>query len=237
VREAVGEDRAADRHPEAAADRAEEGRSCRGDAEVAVVDVVLDGEHEHLHHEAEPEADDEHVERAGRRGRRWGHPRQQQEPDDEQRRAGDRERLVVPPARDDLAAPDRGREKAQYERQQLQARRGRRGAVDDLQEERQVGRRPEERQPDDEAHRAGDREDAAGEQAQRQHRLGRATFNGDQRRGGDHREDAEADDLPRAPRVGRPAEARREHERAGREAEQDRPPDVDARLAALGRHA
>ena len=64
--EAVGEDRAADGHAEAAADRAEEGRARGRDAEVAVVDVVLDGEHEHLHHEAEPEAEDEHVERRAR---------------------------------------------------------------------------------------------------------------------------------------------------------------------------
>ena len=67
-----------------------------GHAEIAVVGVVLDREDEYLHHEAEPEADDEHVQRPRERRRRRPHRREQQEADDEDRRARDGERLVAP---------------------------------------------------------------------------------------------------------------------------------------------
>jgi hypothetical protein len=235
--EAVGEDRAADGHAEAAADRAEEGRPGGRHAEVAVVDVVLHGEHEHLHDEADPQAEDEHVERAFEGARVRAHRREPPEADDHERGTGDRERAVVTPPRDDLPAADRGDEQPEDQRQQLEAGAGRRGAGDDLQEERQVGRRAEEAEADDEADRARHGEHAAGEQAHRQHRLGRALLDRDEQRGGGDGDDAEADDLPRAPAVGLAAQARRQHEAAGGEAEQDRAEHVDACLATLLWHA
>ena len=81
------------------------------------------------------------------------------------------------------------------------------------------------------------REDAAREQAHRQHRLGGALLDGDEHRGRDDGDHAEADDLPRAPAVGRAAEARGQHEAARGEAEQDRAEHVDARVPALLGHA
>jgi hypothetical protein len=121
VGEAVGEDRAADRDAEAAADRAEERRARGRHAEVAVVDVVLDREHQHLHDEADSEAEDDHVERALETARRGLHRRQPPEADDHDRRAHDREGAIVTPARDDLAAADRGDEQPEDQRQQLEA--------------------------------------------------------------------------------------------------------------------
>ena len=50
AREPVREDRAEERDADRAADLAEERRARGRDAEVLVVDRVLRGEHEHLHH-------------------------------------------------------------------------------------------------------------------------------------------------------------------------------------------
>ena len=52
-----GEHRAEDRRADGAAERAEEPRGGRGDAELAAVDAVLHGDDQHLrdHPEAEPE--------------------------------------------------------------------------------------------------------------------------------------------------------------------------------------
>ena len=61
ARELVGEDGAEHRHPDRAADLAEEGRARAGDAEVLVVDGVLGGKDEHLNDEPEAEPEHEHV--------------------------------------------------------------------------------------------------------------------------------------------------------------------------------
>ena len=168
VRQLAREDRAEHGRAEGAADRAEQCRPRGGDAELAVVDGVLDGEHEHLHHEAEPEAEHEHVRRGGGDAGVGVHQREQVEADDHHRRADDREDLVAPGARDQLARADRRDQQAAHHRQQLQARGGRAGAVHDLQEERQVRDRAEEREADDQADQARAREDAVAEQRERQ---------------------------------------------------------------------
>ena len=59
--EAVREDRAEDGDADRAADLPEQRRARGGDAEEPVVDRVLRGEHEHLHHQPEPEAEEQHV--------------------------------------------------------------------------------------------------------------------------------------------------------------------------------
>jgi hypothetical protein len=59
--EPVGGDGAEDRDADRAADLAEQGRAGCRDAEVLVVDGVLGGRYEHLHHKADPEPEHEHV--------------------------------------------------------------------------------------------------------------------------------------------------------------------------------
>ena len=208
------EDRAEHGRTEGATDRAEQRRARGRDTELAVWDGVLDCEHEHLHHEAETEAEHEHVGRGGRDARVGIHQREQVEPDHRHGGADDREDLVAATPRDQLPGSDRGDQQAAHHGQQLQAGLGWAGTVDDLEEERQVGDRAEQREPDDQPDQARRREDAVAEQPQRQHRLGSASLGedeADERDGPDH---AEPDDLRGSPGVGVAAERRQEHDRA-----------------------
>ena len=199
--QARGEDRPEDRHAEGAADRAEEGRGRRGDPDLLRPDVVLDDEDEHLHDEADPDPDDQHVERGQPGCGADAEPREQVHAADEHGRARDRERLVAADAADRPARGDSGDEQAGHQRQQAQTRARRAGAVDELQVERDEDDRPEHRHPDREAHRVRDPEDTRAEQLQRQDRLFDARLppeeHGEQR----HSDDGEPDDRRRAPGV------------------------------------
>jgi hypothetical protein len=110
--EPVGEDRAQHRGSDRAADRAKQRRSGRGHAEIAVFDRVLHRQHEHLHHAAEPQPQDEHERRGLQMARVSVQRREQDQPRAHDRRARNRERPVVPGAADDLAGADRGQEQA-----------------------------------------------------------------------------------------------------------------------------
>ena len=79
-RKLIAEDRAEDGHADCPSHRAEQRRACGRDAEVAIVDGVLDGQDQHLHHEAEPQPEEEHVEIGDECRRARGEPREQHMP-------------------------------------------------------------------------------------------------------------------------------------------------------------
>ncbi len=68
-------------------------------------------------------------------------------------RADDREDLVAPRPRDQPTAHDERDQHPGHQGEQLEARAGRRGAVDDLEVQRQEDDRPEHREADDEGRR------------------------------------------------------------------------------------
>ena len=69
----VGEDGSEHRGAERAADHPEEGRARRGRPQLLVGDGVLDRHDQHLHDQAQPEAEDDHVRRRWST-RRWSRP-------------------------------------------------------------------------------------------------------------------------------------------------------------------
>ena len=90
---------------------------------------------------------------------------------------------------------------------------GRALALDDLEEHRHVDDRAEQREPDGEADRARGDEDPVAEQRERHDRLARSRLGKDEQRQEHRRDHDEADDLRRAPVVGRAAEADRQNQR------------------------
>ena len=172
--------------------------------------------------------------RGGRDARVGVHQREQVEPDHHHRGADDREDLVAPAARDQLARSDRGDQQASHHGQQLQPGCGWAGTVHDLEEERQVRDRAEQREPDDQPDEARRREDAVAEQPQRQHRLGGASLGEDEAHERDGADHAEPDDLRRSPGVGVAPERGQEHDRAQPGGQQARPEVVDRVAHALG---
>jgi len=167
----VGEDRAEKRNPDRAADRPEHRRAGRGDPKEPVVDRVLHREHEDLHHHPEPESKDDHVERGHPEARPNPEPREQCHSPRHDCRSDNRKDSVPPPPRDQQSAENRRHEQAEHHRRQLKTRLGRAHAFDELEIEREVRHRAEEREADDETDRARDRERAVSEQRQRQDRL------------------------------------------------------------------
>ena len=85
--------------------------------------------------------------------------------------------------------------------------------ADVLQEQREVRDGAEERESDHEADRARHAEDPVREQRERQDRLGRASFDEDERDDEHDARNRERDHSGRAPGVGRAAEARVQHDR------------------------
>ena len=116
-------------------------------------------------------------------------------------------------AADELPGADRGDEQAAHQRQDLQAGAGGAGAKYDLEEQRQVGDRAEQRKPHHEPDGAGDGEHGVTKQPGREHRLGGAPLRQHEGHDQDHREDAEADDLRRPPAVVVPAQGAGQDER------------------------
>ena len=99
-------------------------------------------------------------------------------------------------------AHDRGDEHTRHQRHELQARHGRCGALRDLQAEREVRDRAEEREADDEADCARDGERVVTEERERQDRLAaRASTRTNSGEEHDARDD-QADDLRRPPTPG-----------------------------------
>src|SRR5512133_3803842 len=107
---------------------------------------------------SEPEAEYDHVDRCLPGRHRDADAGEQVHGECHQGGAGDRKRLVASEAADQLPASDRRDEHAAHQRREQKPRL--RGAVtlDDLQVEREIGDRAEEREADDEADRARNRE-------------------------------------------------------------------------------
>ncbi len=229
----VGEDGPEDGHAERGADGPEERRAGGGDPEVPVGDGVLGDQDEHLHHQAEPGAEDEEV-RAHQPGRAV-----LVELVEEQESAGreggpeDREDLPAAGPADDLAGAGRGDQQAEHHRQHVHAGHRRGDVVDHLEEGRQVGHRAEHGEADDEADHGDEAEGPDPEQLQRQYGFGRAPFDGDEGRQQDGGEHGETDDLRGAPAPGRTAEGGDE-DQAGRDGRDEEGAEVvdDVLLAA-----
>ena len=155
-------------------------------------------------------------------------------PDRRNRSADDRERLVAPEPADQAAADDRRDEQPGHHRRQLQSGRRRAPPFHDLQEERQVRHRAEEREPDDEPDAAHTvkirlRKSSSG-------RIGSAA-RCSAKTNKHEQDDAERDqdgDLRRAPLERRAAEAREQHDARQRSGEQRGAEIVDRVLDALG---
>ena len=118
--ETGGEDRTERGGAERAAHGAKEARARGRDPEIGVVDCVLHREHEHLHHQSEPEAQHEHRGVAVQRRRAGIELGQQQHPDQRDRGAGDREHLVAAGGRDRRSRADRADQHTRHHRDQLQ---------------------------------------------------------------------------------------------------------------------
>jgi len=103
--------------------------------------------------------------------------REEEHSDRHDRRSDDREDPVPPPAADQLTAEHRGHEQTQHQGCQLESGPGCAHAFDDLQVERQVRHRTEQREADDEAHRTRDCEGAVSEEGKGQDRLRDARLN------------------------------------------------------------
>ena len=99
--------------------------------------------------------------------------------------------------------------------------------LDDLEVERQIGDRAEEREPDDEADRARDRERAVAEEIERQDRLGGTLLDERERDEENNADHHQRDDLSRPPRPSGAAEAREEHDPRQPSREQRRAEVVD----------
>ena len=208
----VREDRSENRDAEGPADRPEEGRSRGGHAQVGVADRVLHRDDEHLEDQAEAEPEYEEVQAHGERGGVLVHAGKQEKAECHHGGAHDGEDLVPPEPGDELTAPDRGQEQAQHHGKQVDARQGGGNAVHDLKEQRDEGERAEQREASDEANRRSDAEHAGREQAQRQHRLGRAPLGQRPPDGGGDGGDPKADDHAGSPRVrGAPPGGQQDH--------------------------
>jgi hypothetical protein len=116
--QAVVDDHAHRGHTERRTDRTRGLRQCRRRPHCAHRDLVLDRDHEDLHHHPEPDTGDDHV--RGRLGirRRRVHPREQEEPGREHDRPDERVRSVVTAAGDPLAGDRAGGDSAEHERSQ-----------------------------------------------------------------------------------------------------------------------
>ena len=143
--------------------------------------------------------------------------------------------LYRPVAGDHPAAHDRGRQQPEHQGQQLEPRARRALALDDLEEHGHVDDRAEQREPDGEADRARGDEDPVAEQRERHDRLARSRLGQDEQREQHRRDHDEADDLRRAPVVGRAAEADRQDQRGEPAGEERRAEPVDPVPDALDR--
>lgn len=230
VGEAVGEQGPEDRRADAAADLPEVVVGTGGGAEVGGAYGVLHGEDQDGHHHADAGAEDGHPDAVLQPGRVGVEPGQQPHADDGQGAAEDRVGPVVPGAADELSGDDRGADDAAHHRQHQQTGLGGGGAVDHLEEGRQVAGGAEQGDADDEAHQAGDVEDGVTEQAQRDQWFGREVFGDQEEDGGGDRSGGEAEDDLRAPLVLGAAPTGQQHQAGGRGGEQQRAEDVEAGL-------
>ena len=190
-------------------------------------DGVLDRDDEDLHHEAEAEAEDDHVAGDGPGSGGDADRGHQVETDGHEGGADDREDLVAPPAAHDLARSDRRDQQTEHHREQPHARGGRADPLHLLEEEREEGQRAEHGEPDDEPDRARGAEHRVGEEAQWDDRFLRPSLGKDEGDAEDHTGDREPDHERGAPGVGGPPEAGEEHQRGGGEGEEHRPQVVD----------
>ena len=126
----------------------------------------------------------DHVARRLAVRRRDVHPPEQQHPDRQHERAEDDVPAVAAGARDELPGEHRRRHRAEHQRRQHDAGRGRRRADHALHEERHVRDRPEHRHADERHARDAPGDDRVAQDLERQDRLARAAL--------DEREDARA---------------------------------------------
>ncbi len=230
VGEPAREERAEDGRADAAADLPEVVVGAGGGAEVGRAHGVLDGEDEDGHDHADAGAEDGHPDAVVQPGRVGVEAGEQPHADDGQRAAEDRVDAVVTGAADELSGNDRGDDDAAHHRQHQQAGLGGTGAVDHLEEGRQVAGGSEQGDADDEPDQGGDVEDGVAEQAQRDQRLGGEALGDQEEQGGADRSGGESEDRPRPPRVLGPAPTGEQHQAGGGGGEQQGAQDVEAGL-------
>lgn len=114
-----------------------------------------------------------------------------------------------------------------HHRQHLQAGRGRACTIHNLQKERQIGHRAEQREPDDEPDSGGGHKGGVAEQAQRENRLRGAVLYHQKRGQPEHGRGAERENRHRSPRVGGAAEVGQQHHGTQQHREQSRTGEID----------
>ncbi len=230
VGQPVGEEGAEDGGADAAADLPEVVVGAGGGAEVGGAHGVLHGEDQHGHHHADAGAEDGHPDAVVQPGGVGVEAGEQPHADDGQGAAEDRVGAVVPGTADELSGDDRGDDDAAHHGQHQQAGLGGAGAVDHLQEGRQVAGGAEQGDADDEADQGGDVEDGVPEQPQRDERFGREALGDQEEEGGPGRSGGEPEDDLRAPRVLGAAPAGEQDQAGGGGSEEQGAGDVEARL-------
>ncbi len=135
---------------------------------------VLHGDDQDLHDQPDAQPGDEHEDGHLAIGGVRAELSEQEQADGEYGGADDGEHLVPPGAGDQPAAHDEGEQHAADHGQELEARKGGRGAVDDLEVQGQVDDGPEHGEADDEPDAGGRRERPVLEQPSGM--IGSATF-------------------------------------------------------------
>ncbi|GGX72339.1 hypothetical protein GCM10010358_28430 [Streptomyces minutiscleroticus] len=215
VGEPVGEQRAEDGGADAAADLPEVGVCAGGGAEVGGAHGVLHGEHEDRHHHADAGAEHGRPDAVVQPGRVGVQAGQQPHAEGGQGAAEDRGEAVAAGAADELPGDDRGEDDAARHGQHEQAGLGGRGAVDHLQEARQVAGRAEQGDADDQAHQRGDVEDGVAEQPQGDDGFGREALGEHEEQRADDGAGGQAEDRAGAPGVLGAAPAGQQHQAGG----------------------
>ena len=139
-----------------------------------VVDAVLHRDDQHLHDHAHAESQPKRVDRGLPVIAFDREQRQRAEAEGHRRRAEDGKQLVAAEAADDAPADHRGHQHAEHHRHEKETGGRRAHALDHLKVDRKERHRAEQREPDDQADAACDREIAVGEEMHRQDRLARA---------------------------------------------------------------
>ncbi len=215
VGEALGEEGAEDGGADAAADLPEVVVGAGGGAEVGGADAVLHGEHQHRHDQADPRAEHRHPDAvvqprgAGLQQGEQPHAERGEDP------ARDGVRAVAPGLADELAGEDRSADDAAHHGEHQQAGLGGAGAVDHLEEGRQVAGGAEQGDADHRPDQAGEVEDRLAEEPQRDEGFGRVPLGDEEEHRRQDGSGGEREDGPRAPGVLRPAPAGQQHQAGG----------------------
>ena len=162
-----------------------------------------------------------------------GNARQQHHADHPQQGADNRKHPILTGTADNPPANDRGQQQAAHQRDQLQARLGRRRLFDHLQIERQEGHRAEQRHADNKANQAAQQKAAVAKQGERNNRLAGQPLFMNKADDPDQAKRQDAPELRVAPRADAAALGGKQDDAQQRHAEVNRPQPVDLVLAAL----